>query len=178
MTGDRKPRPWWADIATLVAFAGLLVTMVFNTLAVRESAKQSELQADEAARSAEQARLTRLDAQIGMLTSLSSFLQQTSARVDRTRAPEKLCRPELKLSEPEVAALFTQVEGYDYLAWLFNQPTWTMESAKAYWAPDMLLALNMAARERPSIVNKRFPELARFIQTEPEDLLPSQPACH
>lgn len=175
MGGDRKG---WTNIATIVAVVGLLVTLVFNTLAVREGARQSELQADEAARSARQARLARLDAQIGMLTSVSSFLQQTSAKVSETRAPDKLCRPELRLSKPAVASLFTQVESYDYLAWLFNQETWTMDSAKAYWAPDMLQAFNMAARERdPGALRERFPELMRFLRTMPDDLLPPQPVC-
>jgi hypothetical protein len=179
VAGERKPRPWWADIATILAVAGLLVTMIFNTLAVRDGARQSEFQAGEAATSARQARLARLDAQVGMLTSVSAFLQQTAARVSETRAPEKLCHPELRLSKREVEALFTQVESYDYLAWLFNQRTWTMKSAEAYWAPDMLQAFNMAARERDSdALRKRFPELTRFLSATPEDLLPPQPVCH
>lgn len=175
----RRSRPWWADIASVVAVLGLFLTLVFNTLAVREGARQSKLQADEAAKSARQAQLARLDAQVGMLTSVSSFLQQTSAAVSQTRAVEKLCHPELQLSRNAVKSLFTQVESYDYLAWLFNQPTWTMDSAKAYWAPDMLEAFNMAARERDSTaLRKRFPELTRFLLTVPDDLLPRQPVCH
>ena len=175
MAGDRKP---WTNIATIVAVVGLFVTLVFNTLAVREGARQSELQADEAARSAHQAQLARLDAQIGMLTSVSSFLQQTTAKVSESRASQKLCHPEILLPKRDVAALFMQVESYDYLAWLFNQETWTMDSAKAYWAPDMLQAFNMAARERdPGALRERFPELMRFLRTMPDDLLPPQPVC-
>jgi len=163
-------------VATLVAVAGLLVTMIFNTLAVRENARQSELQADEAARSAEHARAARLDTQIGMLTSLSTFFQQTAPAVDR--AGNKLCNPQLQLSAATRAELLRQVGGYDYLAWLFNQRTWTMESAKRYWGPGMMQAFQVAATQfRVDEVIETFPELARFVRNAPKDLKPPRPHC-
>lgn len=172
-----RTRPWWAEVATLVAIGGLLVTLVFNTLAVRQSAQQAELQADEAARAAEQARLARLDAQVGMLTSVSSFLHETDASVAQTHAEDQLCRPELRLSPKARAELLTQIASYDYLAWLFNRGTWTMEAAKSYWGPNMVQAFDVGTGEYDhEYMRRAFPELFKF-RVRQGNRLAAEPDC-
>ena len=89
---------WWRDVATLVALAGLLGTMVFNTIGVRHTATESRKQA-------EQARLSRQDGQIALMTSLSTFLQDTDLALEQTRAGEKVCDPTIRLTRRERFAI-------------------------------------------------------------------------
>jgi hypothetical protein len=159
----------WADLATLIALAGLIVTMVFNTIGVRRSVEQAE-------REAEQARIARHNAQVGMLTSLSSFLQRTEVALAQTRAADKRCRPQIQLSTRDRATILTQLQNYDYLAWLFNQPTWTMEQAKRYWGPNMLRAFDIANSVYSyPYVKREFEELEEFHKTGIEYLPPPRP---
>jgi hypothetical protein len=150
----RRLRRW--DVATLVAIVGLLVTMVFNTMSARQSA-------DQAKHSAEQARLGRIDSQAVMLTSLSSYLQRTNVALERLDADALRCNAVIEPSSKQRAAILTQLAAYDYLAWLFNQETWTMNAAKRYWGPSILRAHEIATGVfEVSDVQREFRELDHF----------------
>src|ERR1044072_6608372 len=135
--------------------------MVFNTVGVRQNVTASRPQAD-------QARLARQDGELALLTSLSTFLQDTDSALERTRAAEKACDPTIELTRQEELTIQRALRNYDYLAWLFNRPTWDLKAATQYWAPHMVLAYLSAAYglgQRDTA--KRYPELERFRVTLP-----------
>jgi hypothetical protein len=147
---------WWHDHGTLVAAGALIVALAFNTIAACQSARESRRQAEEA-------ELSRLDAQIGVLTSVSAVFQQTDVALARTRAERASCRPSIELTEIEEAIILRHLKNYDYLAMLFNQPTWTMIAAERYWRPVMLRALAIAVSVfKADAVAEQFPELTKF----------------
>jgi hypothetical protein len=156
----------WRDVATLIALAGVLValaglviTMVFNTISVQQGVEQARDQA-------KQARQTSLHTEIGMLTSLSAYLQQTDVALTLTRAERHLQNPRVPLSAREKAKVLTQLQSYDYLAWLFNQrDVWKLSAARRYWKRRMLHAFKIATGVYDlSAVAKHFPELVHFVR--------------
>jgi hypothetical protein len=144
------PRAWWRDVATVVGILGLLITLAFNTLGVREQAKQ--------------ARQTRTDTQIGLLTQLNDLVDASDRAINGTRAPTYRCKPWAHtLTRSERAAVLAATQYYDYLAWLFNQGHISMPSARAYWSRSMLDAYELAAAYNdPGWINQRFHELWTF----------------
>jgi hypothetical protein len=153
-------RAEWRAAATMVALAGVLITLIFNTINVRSTTLQLKQAADDA-------RASRMDAQVGMLTSLSLFLQARDIELSHTSAARKLCHPQITVAAGARAALTRQLKNYDYLAFLFNQPMWTLKAAKDYWAPSMIHAFDVATQvwDVPG-VRRRFPQLERFRDTE------------
>jgi hypothetical protein len=146
-------------VATLVAVAALAVTLFFNTLGVRQGVEQARQQA-------EQARQTSLHTEIGMLTSLSAYLQQTDVALTLTGAERHFHNPKVDLSTRETSKVLAQLQSYDYLAWLFNQKdVWKLSTAELYWKPRMLHALDIAnsVYEAPAVA-RHFPELLRFAR--------------
>jgi hypothetical protein len=69
-----RSSPWWRQAATLLGVTGLFVTLVFNTLAVRQSAQQDN-----------EARET---AQISLLTQLNSNTSDGEHAISASSAPE------------------------------------------------------------------------------------------
>jgi len=136
--------------------------MVFNTIGVRHTATESRKQA-------EQARLSRQDGQIALMTSLSTFLQDTDLALEQTRAGEKVCDPTIRLTRRERFAIRRVVRNYDYLAWLFNQPTWDLDAATNYWSPHMVQAYVIASTvlSQPEVA-RRYVQLERFRVTRPQ----------
>jgi hypothetical protein len=163
-TGETKLR-WWRDVATLVAIVGLLVTMVFNTLGVRQSAAS--------------AKATRMATELSVLTALSSFLEANNARLSTPRIDAARCDSFLHpLSPREQLEVVTTLEGFDWLAWLFNQPDWRFEAARRYWAPRMLFAFDVAKGVfRLDSVEAQFAQLYRFERSIPhaDQLIPGCP---
>jgi hypothetical protein len=155
-----KSRRVAVDVATGVAIAGLLVTLVFNTFGVREQAKQ--------------ARQTRSDTQIGLLTQLNNLVAESDRALNATGAPAYRCRPwEHPLNRDAKAKVLAAVQYYDYLAWLFNQHHITMQAARSYWTPSMLDAYELAADYYgPALIRSRFAELDRFKSAAPATLRP------
>src|SRR3954454_24887267 len=92
----------WREAATLVALAALLVTMGFNTVSVRASAKS--------------ARDTRRDAEISLLTALSTFLKAGERDLARPSVEPARCdnldRP---LSAANQLRVLATLDGFDYL---------------------------------------------------------------
>jgi hypothetical protein len=152
-------RGGWLNVATLLALGTLVVTMVFNTLGVRQGVDQTRQQA-------QQARETALHTEIGMLTSLSAYLQQVDVALTLTGAEEHLHNPKVSLTQREASKVLAQLQSYDYLAWLFNQKeVWKLSSATLYWKPRMLHALDIAnSVYSPPAVARHFPELVHFAR--------------
>jgi hypothetical protein len=172
----RRQRPhssrtgqWWRDVATLIALAGLIVTMVFNTVGVRDTARQAKLQADAALN-------TRLDAEAGLLTSMSSYLQENDLQLARPEIEQARCDPlDHPLSSREQLRVLATLSGFDYLAWLFNQNRWKLETAAGYWAPRMVYADDVAKNAfQYEEIEQRYVELNRFRSRFPhaERLIP------
>ena len=155
--------PWWRDAATGIALAGLVVTMVFNTIGVWQQVAQSKVTSRQATQAAAQARQTRQDTQITLLTELNALAGESDRRISLTRLPEARCAAGYDPSRREAAAIAAAVQYYDFLAWLFNERHVTMDSAKRYWTPSMLEAQDLAATFFGlAETNRRYPELARF----------------
>jgi hypothetical protein len=106
--GERRAHsPGWRQAATLLGVTGLFVTLVFNTLAVRQSAQQDN-----------EARET---AQISLLTQLNSNASDGEHAIRASSAPEKLCDPAAPLlGTRDSASLHEALDYHEYLAWLFN----------------------------------------------------------
>jgi hypothetical protein len=149
--GWSRPRPWWRTPPTVIAVVGLLAGLAYNGVSVTQQL--------------EQARETRLAAQIGLLTQLDAAAVDSEHAINASRAPEKRCdgTPYLSLDHVERAALFKALGYYEYLAWLFNDDHLTMDSALDYWRQPMITAYDMGTEfyGRP-VVEERFPQLGRF----------------
>jgi hypothetical protein len=165
---DDHRRRWWRDVATLAALGGLLLALIFNTISVRQGTKQASLQAEQARQAAEEARRTRLHTQIGMLTSLSAYLQEADLALAATPVERYRCDPTVPISERDRLRVLAQVQSYDLLAWLFNRRLWELSAAETYWRIRMLKALAFAEAvwESPG-VSEQFAELHRFRQALP-----------
>lgn len=169
-------RRWWRDVATLAALGGLLLALIFNTISVRQGTEQASLQAEQARQQAEEARRTRLHTQIGMLTSLSAYLQGTDLALAGTPIERYRCvgPPTVRISDGDRLKVLAQVQSYDYLAWLFNRRLWELDAAETYWRRGMLKALEYAeAVWEPPGVYEQFAELHRFrsaLRGEPKPI--------
>jgi hypothetical protein len=92
VSGERRrspSSPWWRQAATLLGAIGLFVTLLFNTLAVRQSAQQDH-----------QARET---AQISLLTQLNSNASDSERAIICTRYAARAAWGR-RLSRPVVTA--------------------------------------------------------------------------
>jgi hypothetical protein len=153
------------DIATWIALVGVLVTLLFNTAGVFLSVRQEKLQVREAARTAEYSRLSRIDAEFGMLTSVSALLNHTNVALT-TLARKHRCPRDRLASPAEAREVLAAISNYDYLAWLFNQPEWTSGSAKGYWRHNMAVVAALGTTVfSPAGLKQRFPDLAEFSKS-------------
>jgi len=118
----RRTRRWWRETATVLGLAGLLVTLFFNTLAARQSAGDDREQ--------------REAVQVGLITDLNARAIEAERLIDDSELPDVRCddAPLSGLSRHNEAVLRVALGHYDYLAWLFNTGTLTMDQAKRYLA--------------------------------------------
>ncbi|HEX6390587.1 MAG TPA: hypothetical protein VFZ89_14105, partial [Solirubrobacteraceae bacterium] len=105
---------WWRETATLLGLAGLLVTLVFSTLAARQSARDDKQQ--------------REAVQVGLITDLNARAIEAERSINDSRIPDATCEHGT-LGRHDDATLRAALSDYDYLAWLFN--TGTVKIAKA-----------------------------------------------
>jgi hypothetical protein len=163
-TGPRPERRWWREAPTLVAVVGLFVALVFNTVGVWQSnIEQKQVRESE---------------QIRLLTELNAYATETERAINATDAPDERCLPRRTdtLPDNQAARLFAALDYYEFLAWLFNHRRLTIDSAREYWAPNMIDAYRLGhvfyAR---GVIDSRYPELRHFrVRTEPA-LLPGDP---
>lgn len=144
------------DIATLVAVAGLLVTMIFNTIGVWQ-------QVDQAKRASDQAHQTRVDTQVQLVTQLNAFSADAEREVVAAGVDERRCEPDFQATPVQRAAVARAARYYDFLAWLFNQRQVVMTSARQYaqaGMSDIYLLAEQTFGLRAA--QKTYPELRRF----------------
>jgi hypothetical protein len=150
----RERGPWWREAATLLGVLGLLITLIFNTLAVRQGTKQTKE--------------TRETAQISLLTQLNSYATNSERGMNDTPAPQNQCNPFVPLSPPDEAAVRAALDYYEYLAWLFNHRRLTVTNSRPFFGSRMIVGWRLArhylGQDRLSHV---YPELTRFVHDTP-----------
>ena len=157
-------RPWWRNVATLVAALALLATLVFNTLGVWQGTREQ--------------RETRENEQVQLLTQLNAFATETERSINATDAPDNRCKPFRvdTLPDAQEAKLFAALDYYEYLAWLFNRGRLTIRTAREYWAPNMIDAYRLGQVYFPQVaIEERYPELKRFRHQTDRALFPTDP---
>ena len=157
-------RPWWRDVPTAVAVVGLIVALTFNTIGVWRSVQENQQ--------------TRLATEVNLLTQLDAFVNQAELQLNATEGLTKRCDRVLAfaLTRGETARLFSALQFYDYMAWLFNEEHITMEPAKRFWAPNMLDAYRVGTTFQPDgEIDDKFAELAAFQRTADKGLWPRDP---
>ena len=158
--GARR-RPWWRDVSTGVAIAGVLVALIFNTIGVWRAERE--------------ARKSRVAAEVSLLTQVGEGANQAARALVESGANDKRCLQAtgLALNDAEEARLTDALTYYDYLAWLFNQGQITLESAMRYWGPDMIDVYDLGTKFMGAEgVDLLYAELAHFEKSADEDRLP------
>lgn len=150
---EPKRRPWWRDVSTFVAIAGLLVALTFNTVGVWRSERE--------------ARKSRVAAEVSLLTQVGEGANRAAQALVESGANDKRCLKAagLALNDSEEARLGDALNYYDYLAWLFNHDQITLESAKQYWGPDMLDVYALGRKFTGPHIDVLYAELAHFERT-------------
>lgn len=152
--GDGGRSPWWREAATLLGVVGLFLTLLFNTLAVRQSARQDVE--------------GRETAQIGLLTQLNSNASDAERAINDTQAPDDLCEPSAPPDEESASALLAGLDYYEYLSWLFNRERLTVKDSRDFFAERMTDGWRMARHfYGGDVVRDRYGELERFVRDTP-----------
>ena len=159
-------------MATVVAVLGLLVTLIFNTVAVWRQLEQSRLEARRAEES-------RLYTQIGVLTQLASEARSSQRVIDRSALPELRCRRNYHGNDmlpADEAALREALGVYDFMAWLFNDGYMPADGVLPIWAPRMIDAARMGEKLTSATeLRADFPQLERFYRNASRKLWPPRP---
>jgi hypothetical protein len=149
-----KSSPWWRQAATLLGVVGLLVTLVFNTLAVRKSAQQN--------------REARETAQISLLTQLNSNASDSERAINETQAPDGICEVAVQLARGDNAAVHEALDYYDYLSWLFNHDRLTVTGSREFFGARMIDGWRLGRHYLGEIeMRGRYEELERFVRATP-----------
>lgn len=158
-------------MATVVGVLGLLVTLLFNTIAVRGQLEQSRRDADRAAES-------RRYTQIGVLTQLASEARASDRVIESSRMIDLRCDDDFSFSDlkrRDEAALRQALGVYDYMAWLFNERDIALVSARRLWGPRVLDAADLGVKLLSAgEVEDRWPELWRFRTQAGDALRPAR----
>lgn len=157
-------RPWWRDAPTAVAVVGVMVALGFNTIGVWSSAREDQQ--------------TRRATEVTLLTQLDAFVNQAEQELNATEGLDNRCDrfPAYTLNRSETATLFSALQHYDYMAWLFNVEQITLEPARTYWAPNMLDAYRLGTTFQPDgEIDEKFAELAAFQRAAERRLWPPDP---
>jgi hypothetical protein len=161
---SNRDEPWWRKGATLVGVVGLLITLLFNTLGVRDGAKQTK-----------ESRETQ---QIGLLTQLDNSATNAEETINSTSATEACDggsdQGELKVADD--AKLLASVRYYEYLAWLFNHKRLTVDKSRDYFGVRMINGWRLALRwHGRAELKDESPELTRFVdETKPGKMPPDR----
>jgi hypothetical protein len=152
-----RSSPWWRQAATLLGVIGLFVTLLFNTLAVRQSARQDS-QAREAA-------------QISLLTELNSNASNSERAISQSGAPDTLCDPHPPPPDArDSASLHEALDYYEYLSWLFNHDRLTVTGARDFFGGRMIdgwrLGSHLLGEDELRV---RYRQLARFVRDTSRD---------
>lgn len=154
-------RPWWRDVATVVAVSGLLATLIFNTVGVWRAEREASK--------------ARIATEVNLLTQVGEGANRASQALVASGANDRRCERAvgLTLSDPEQSRLYSALTYYDHLAWLFNDGHVTLQSAKAYWGPDIVDVYDIGRKFVGTEVDALFRNLSRFARAAPEELRPA-----
>jgi hypothetical protein len=159
VSGERtqtRSSPWWRQAASLLGVIGLFVTLVFNTLAVRQSAQQE--------------REARETAQISLLTQLNSNASDSERAINASSAPDKRCVPAASLGTRDNASLHAALDYYEYLSWLFNRGRLTVPGARDFFGVRMIdgwrLGRHFLGHDELRLT---YRQLDRFVRDTPRD---------
>lgn len=162
MTDAGTSRARRREAATVLGVIGLLVTLAFNTLAVRQGAEQSK-----------EARET---AQIDLLTQLNANASETERVLGETPAPQRQCEPFEPLAASTDAVVRAALDYYEYLSWLFNRGRLTVASSREFFSGRMIAGWRMARHYLGSEqLGDLYPELTRFVKQTPMAQRPLNP---
>jgi hypothetical protein len=160
--GDSRRSPWWSQAATLLGVIGLLVTLVFNTLAVSQSAKQD--------------REGRATAQISLLTQLNSNASDSESAINETSVPDQRCQRGAAPSKRGTVALNAALDYYEYLSWLFNHGRLTVGDSRAFFAERMVVGWRLGRHLLGhDVMRIQYPQLERFVRDTPPHQRGSSP---
>jgi hypothetical protein len=166
-------------VATVVAVLGLLVTLIFNTVAVWGQLEQAEKDAEQARLDARRAEESRLYTQIGVLTQLATEARSSQRVIERSALPALRCRDKYHGSDmrpADEAALREALGVYDFMAWLFNDGYMPSDGALPIWAPRMIDAARMGEKlTSTKELRADFPQLERFYRRASRSLWPPRP---
>jgi hypothetical protein len=169
-------RRWWRDVATVVAIAGLLLTLLFNTIGVWRQLEQAQQDAEQARLEAVRAAEARTYTQIGVLTQLSTEARASQRAVDSSDLVALHCRRDYRrsdISRREEVALRQALGVYDFMSWLSNAGHMPSDDALAAWEPRMIEAARMGRRLlSPAELSSGFPQLAVFYRRADKDRFP------
>lgn len=152
---DVARRPWWRDVATLVAVLGLVAALTFNTLGMRQQVEQSKRD--------------REANEIATFTQLTALAREAESRLPEIE--DDICGAQIP-SQSARADLKEVAYEYDFLAWLFNHGHITLPSAREYWVPSMLKTWQLAATVSISDALSSYRDLGRFRQSVSRRLWP------
>lgn len=159
-TGTSRARR--REAATVLGVIGLLVTLVFSTLAARQGAEQSKE--------------SRETAQISLLTQLNANASETERALGETPAPQRQCEPFEPLSASTDAVVRVALDYYEYLSWLFNRGRLTVASSREFFAGRMIAGWRMARHYLGGDqLADLYPELTRFVKQTPQAQRPLNP---
>lgn len=146
------------DISALTAIASLVVALVFNGLAVRDSANQEKE--------------TRLATQLQLLTQLDGLVAQTQATV-APRDAEFLTAEARSgtLSAHTNSDFAVALKDMDYLAWLLNNRYVAISGARQLWSRRMVCLYVTAVLVYGAPAAERLENLARFVDLRPGESL-------
>lgn len=149
-TRSRTRRRHLVDVSALTAIASLVVALIFNGLAVRDSAKQESE--------------TRLATQLQLLTQLNGLVAQSESTVQPLDA--EFLRAEARdaqLSYQTNSEFSDALKNMDYLAWLFNNGYVGIRSSRELWGQRMECMYVSAVLVYGPTVEQRLQNLARFV---------------
>ncbi|MCW2986533.1 MAG: hypothetical protein JWR63_4103 [Conexibacter sp.] len=147
--GARPREPWRrVDWQLLVAVAALVVTLVFNTLASRDAARQAKRSANAT--------------ELALLESINEPVVSAIARAQAR--PELLSPKDRHLSRASRTVLVETLNRFDHLAWLYNHQHLTLTDAREYWYQPMRCTFEAGLYFfRTSFMHTNFAELERMV---------------
>lgn len=161
---SRSDGPGWRHAATLLGVMGLLVTLAFNTLAVRQSARQDR-QASETA-------------QIGLLTQLNSNATDSESAINNTAAVDGACEDGSSLTSEERGTLRVALDYYEYLAWLFNRKRVTVAGSRPFFSERMISGWRLGRHHLGLVqLREKYRELTAFVYDTHTRDRPPIPGC-
>lgn len=145
--GSHPATKW--DVATLVAIAGLVIALVFNSIQVASTARESKQ--------------TRETTQLQLFTTLDGVVNRSLADL---RAVGSI--PPRGASAKTTSAIEETLDNLDYLAWLFRHGYIDLPGARALWTGKMRCAFEIGRLALADVsAATEFPNLWYVVKRSP-----------